>query len=54
MKIGLLGDSIRRIGYGKRLGDILGEGFEIWQPDDNGRTPSFKAKKYQTGNALQP
>ena len=41
MKIGLLGDSIRRIGYGRRLGDILGEEFEIWQPDDNGRFASY-------------
>lgn len=41
MKIGLLGDSIRRIGYGKRLGDILGEEFEVWQPDDNGRFASY-------------
>ena len=41
MRIGLLGDSIRRIGYGKRLPEILGDEFEVWQPDDNGRFSSY-------------
>lgn len=37
MKVTLLGDSIRRIGYGKRVPELLGDGFEVWQPDDNCR-----------------
>jgi lysophospholipase L1-like esterase len=36
-KIVLLGDSIRQIGYGTKIGEYLGEDFEIWQPDDNCR-----------------
>ena len=36
-KIALLGDSIRLIGYGTALPQILGDGFEVWQPEDNCR-----------------
>lgn len=37
MKISLLGDSIRLIGYGKKLPELLGRGVEIYQPDENCR-----------------
>ena len=36
-KIVLLGDSIRQIGYGLKVPQLLGEGYEVWQPDDNCR-----------------
>ena len=40
MKITLFGDSIRfgageRKGYGNRTAELLGEGFEVFQPDEN-------------------
>ena len=36
-KVVLLGDSIRLIGYGEFVPGFLGDGFEVWQPDDNCR-----------------
>ena len=36
-KIVLLGDSIRQIGYGKKLPEVLGEGYEVLQPAENCR-----------------
>ncbi len=41
MKVTLLGDSIRQIGYGKRVVELLGEDFEVWQPDDNCRFAKY-------------
>ena len=37
----LLGDSIRLMGYGKLVPELLGEGYDVWQPDDNGRFVSY-------------
>ena len=37
MKITLLGDSIRQIGYGPLVPQILGDEFEVFQPEDNCR-----------------
>lgn len=36
-KIVLLGDSIRLWGYGTRVPELLGEDYEVWQPEDNCR-----------------
>ena len=36
-KVILFGDSIRLIGYGTVLPQILGADYEVWQPKDNGR-----------------
>lgn len=36
-KITLLGDSIRQIGYGTKVPELLGEGFEVYQPKENCR-----------------
>ena len=36
-KVVLLGDSIRQIGYGTKVPELLGEGYEVWQPEDNCR-----------------
>lgn len=36
-KVVLLGDSIRLIGYGKRVPELLGEEYDVWQFDDNNR-----------------
>lgn len=37
MKVTLLGDSIRQIGYGKRVPQLLSPEFEVFQPDENCR-----------------
>lgn len=36
-KVTLLGDSIRLIGYGTKVPELLGEGYEVFQPEDNCR-----------------
>ena len=36
-KVVLLGDSIRLIGYGLKVPEILGSDFTVWQPEDNCR-----------------
>ncbi len=40
-KITLLGDSIRWIGYGKAVPELLGDEFEVWQPNDNCRFAKY-------------
>ena len=40
MKIVLLGDSIRQQ-YGKNMGELLGDGFEVFQPEDNCRFAKY-------------
>lgn len=40
-KVVLLGDSIRQIGYGLKVGEMLGEDYEVWQPDDNCRFAKY-------------
>ena len=34
-KVVLLGDSIRLMGYGNRVPVLLGDSFEVWQPEGN-------------------
>ena len=41
MKITLLGDSIRQIGYGQILHKLLGDEFEIFQPSENCRFSKY-------------
>ena len=41
MKVTLLGDSIRLIGYGLKVTELLGEEFEIFQPGDNCRFAKY-------------
>lgn len=41
MKIALLGDSIRLLGYGKRTAELLGEEYEVFQPEDNCRFAKY-------------
>ena len=36
-KVTLIGDSIRLIGYGTKVPELLGEGYEVFQPEDNCR-----------------
>ena len=36
-KVVLLGDSIRLMGYGSAVPALLGDAFEVWQPESNGR-----------------
>ncbi len=40
-KIILLGDSIRLIGYGKKVPELLGENYKVWQPTDNCRFAQY-------------
>ena len=40
-KVALLGDSIRQIGYGLKVPALLGEGYEVFQPDDNCRFAKY-------------
>ncbi len=40
-KIALLGDSIRQIGYGTKVPELLGDEYEVWQPDDNCRFAQY-------------
>ncbi len=40
-KIVLIGDSIRYIGYGKAVPEMMGEGYEVFQPDDNCRFAKY-------------
>lgn len=41
IKVTLLGDSIRQIGYGKVVPELLGDGFEVYQPPDNCRFAKY-------------
>lgn len=41
IKITLLGDSIRQIGYGTLIAKLLGEDYEVYQPDDNCRFAKY-------------
>ena len=36
-KVVLLGDSIRLLGYGKRVAEFLGGEYDLWQPEENCR-----------------
>lgn len=40
-KVVLLGDSIRLIGYGKRVEELLDGEYMIWQPEDNCRYAKY-------------
>jgi len=40
-RVVLLGDSIRKIGYGPRVPMMLGDGYEVYQPDDNCRFAKY-------------
>ncbi len=41
MKVTLLGDSIRLIGYGTKVPELLGGDFEVFQPQDNCRFAKY-------------
>ncbi|MBQ7821570.1 MAG: hypothetical protein IJ391_04740, partial [Clostridia bacterium] len=41
VKVTLLGDSIRQIGYGKVVPEMLGDGYEVFQPGDNCRFAKY-------------
>lgn len=40
-KVTLLGDSIRQLGYGTRVPELLGEEYEVFQPEDNCRFAKY-------------
>ena len=40
-KVVLLGDSIRLWGYGTRVPALLGDDYEVWQPEDNCRYSKY-------------
>lgn len=41
IKVTLLGDSIRAIGYGLKVPEMLGDEFEVYQPEDNCRFAKY-------------
>jgi len=41
IKVTLLGDSIRMMGYGLKVPELLGEDFEVFQPEDNCRFAKY-------------
>ena len=41
IKVTLLGDSIRLIGYGSVVAERLSDEFEVWQPEDNCRFAQY-------------
>lgn len=41
IKVTLLGDSIRAIGYGKMVPELLKDEFEVWQPSENCRFSKY-------------
>jgi hypothetical protein len=41
IKVGLLGDSIRQIGYGSLVGKYLGPNYQVFQREDNDRFASY-------------
>ena len=43
--ITLLGDSIRQIGYGLKVPQLLGESFHVFQPNDNCRFTYYMRRK---------
>lgn len=47
-KIVLLGDSIRLIGYGTKLAELLGDEFVIWQPEENCRFSLYTLRNLRT------
>ena len=40
-KVTLLGDSIRLIGYGKKVPELLGDDYVVYQPEENGQYAKF-------------
>lgn len=44
-KITLLGDSIRLIGYGTKLPELLGEDFTVFQPNENCRFSKYTLRE---------
>ncbi len=41
IKVTLIGDSIMQSGYGKAVTEILGEGFEVYRPNENCRFAKY-------------
>ena len=40
-KVVLLGDSIRLIGYGTKVPEMLGDDYQVWQSEDNCRFAKY-------------
>jgi len=47
-KITLLGDSIRQIGYGTKVPTLLGDGYDVFQPNDNCRFSFYTLRNIKT------
>lgn len=48
IKVTLLGDSIRLIGYGLKVPELLGDEYEVYQPDDNCRYTKYTLRNIHT------
>ncbi len=44
-KVVLIGDSIRQIGYGTKVPEMLGEGFTVYQPPENAMFAHFTMRR---------
>ncbi|MBQ9117473.1 MAG: SGNH/GDSL hydrolase family protein [Clostridia bacterium] len=45
-KVALIGDSIRLIGYGLKVPELLGEGYTVFQPQDNCRFAKYTLRGF--------
>lgn len=53
-KVVLLGDSIRLIGYGKKVPELLKDECEVWQPNDNCRFSAYTLRMlFDSGKELE-
>lgn len=50
-KVTLLGDSIRLLGYGKKVEELLGNDYDVFQPDDNCRFAKYTLRMLFDYNA---
>lgn len=41
IKVALLGDSIRQIGYGTKVPELLGDSYDVFQPEENCRFAKY-------------
>lgn len=48
-KVVLLGDSIRPVGYGPRVPELLGSDYEVYQPDENCRFVKYTPRRLPLG-----
>ncbi len=53
-KVILIGDSIRQIGYGKKVPELLGPDYQVWQNPDNDRFSRYTLCNLERAFAAMP